>query len=401
MFTIALRNLWRNRRRTALSLAVIAGCAAILVLVDSFVHGNLVSYRQSLIDVAGHLQIATIDYWTESGMDPADALLSAEDVHRLGTALAANPAVIRWSRGLDVSGLIGHQDRSTMMYGQTFEEPGDLLGTRLVRGRHVADPEAREILIGQGLAEQLSVDVGDRINIAAFALDGSLNAMTVGIAGVVRFFDSESDSFGALLPVRLVQQLLRTDGIHRIAVHLHGSADVNAAREALHAASRWSETEILALRWDEIMEEYEETKSFFDTVRLLARSGLILLGFFSILQIVTLAFLERTREIGTLRAIGTPRARILRTLLFEGLALGAVGAFLGTAGGAGLSALVTAGGLQWMLPGAAEAQPIVMLVSPSAIIAPFMVAFVTTVLSVVYPAMRGANTEIVNALRHV
>jgi len=410
MFTIALRGLWRNRRRTLLSLGVIAACALMLVLVDAFVGGSVHEFRDTVIDSTGHLQIGSLEYWSRSEEDPAVAMLHPGELSAVESVLAEDSEVASWSRSIDVSGLIGNRDRSTMMIGTTIDIARDgsqIRGVRLAEGDLITQEDAREILVGQGLADQLGVSPGDQINIAAFSLDGSLNAMTVRIAGIVRFFESEQDMFGAVIPLPLAQRLLKTEGVSRISVHLSEVRDLGEfedleiVRNRFHSLLSSTGTEILALRWDELVPSYEETKTFFDAIRLLARVGLAILAFFSILQIITLSFLERTREIGTLRAIGTRRGRILRMMLLEGSLLGVLGALVGTLGGCGLSSLVNVLGIAWQFPGASEPQAISMLLTPPAVIVPFILTFVTSLISVIYPASRGANTQVVDALRHV
>ncbi len=401
MFLIPIRNLWRNRRRTILSLSVIAACAAVLVLVDGFVNGSLQGFEDALTSVSGHMQLAPTDYWNQRTADPARVMMSSKTVERIEQMLAANSDIAHWSRSLDVSGLIGHQERSTMMIAQTLDDPTDLAGTRLVVGDHISSKEAREILVGQGLAEQLQVTVGDRINIAALSLDGAMNAITVSIVGIVRFFDSEADMFAALMPLPLAQLLLRIDGVNALSIHLKPHAEIETVRKDILRAVEQIGLDLFPIRWDELSSEFADTQTFFHAIRSLARSGLILLGFFSILQIVTLSFLERTREVGTLRAIGTPQRRVLFTLLTEGALLGLLGSIAGCALGLGLSSIIGWIGPHWQFPGIAEPQKIRLLLQADSILIPLCVTWLTTFIAVIAPASRGASTRIVRALRHV
>jgi putative ABC transport system permease protein len=124
---------------------------------------------------------------------------------------------------------------------------------------------------------------------------------------------------------------------------------------------------------------------------------------FTVGNTMSMAVVERTTEIGTLRAMGLRRGGIRRLFLVEGLMLGLIGAALGLAIALGLAALINLSGLSWTPPGNVNPVPLTVhvwgergLVVGSAI---GMVA--VAVLSALWPAARAARLAIVDALRHV
>ena len=114
-----------------------------------------------------------------------------------------------------------------------------------------------------------------------------------------------------------------------------------------------------------------------------------------------MSFLERTREVGTIRAVGTRRFQVFAMFLMEGVILGAVGGFLGILAGTGLGALINYGGITWVPPGAIEPIPLQIQLGLSVALFPFFTALISTFLSTLYPAWKNARLSIVKALSYV
>jgi putative ABC transport system permease protein len=112
---------------------------------------------------------------------------------------------------------------------------------------------------------------------------------------------------------------------------------------------------------------------------------------------------ERTMEIGTLRAIGLRRGGIRRLFLCEGLMLGIIGAVLGVLISLLVAALINQSGITWLPPGRVERIPLTVRIwGKDALIAGTALGLIgVAVLSAVWPANRAARMQVVDALRHV
>ena len=123
------------------------------------------------------------------------------------------------------------------------------------------------------------------------------------------------------------------------------------------------------------------------------------LVFFIILQVLTLAFLERTREIGTLRALGTTRAEVFRLFFSESAWLAVLGSAVGILAGILLSLGFNALGVEWLPPGTVEPSVLATRIGAPTVLLPFLVSLVATLLSALYPALQAARLRVVEALR--
>ncbi len=119
------------------------------------------------------------------------------------------------------------------------------------------------------------------------------------------------------------------------------------------------------------------------------------------MQVLTMSFMERTREVGTIRAIGTQRRQVFLIFLSEGILLGLCGGLLGVLLGLGLGGLVNISDIGWMYPGATEPAPVRIQLQIANGIVPFLVALLSALFSTLYPAVHAARTNIVEALHYV
>ena len=403
MFTIALRNVFRNRRRSVLSFAIIGLGGAMLFLVSGYVADSLGSMEEGLATSYGNLQIADTGYWDRSEA-PAEYLLLPDRLALIERVLAAQTGVEGWTSQLDFSGLVGNADKTSMILGTGSEVGNTTTGSLeplVVDGRSLRADEPKEILLGRLLAERLGVKPGDRINVAGFTVTESLNAMTVGVAGSFGYFSQQMEEQMAFVPLELAQTLLRTEGVDKMLVRLSSLDIVASTHIELQAAFDRDELGIEVRPWQEIAPFYSELKTFYTALEGLSTVGVFILAFFGIMQVLTMSFLERTREVGTIRAVGTKRRQVFIMYMTEAALLGVVGGILGVALGFGLGAAFNAADIGWMYPGATEPVPVGIQLALSNSLAPLIVAVFAALFSAIYPALHAARTNVVKALHYV
>ncbi|UCF09335.1 MAG: ABC transporter permease [Candidatus Bipolaricaulota bacterium] len=399
-FRLALRNVFRNRRRTLFSLSVLVVSITILFVVLAFQSQFLLSVRASLACETGAVQVADERLFenTADGYDYLIAPAQRQQVIDLATALDPE-AGVTWR--LDFAGLVGDEQGSTLLIGrgivtETAARPYacvDVHGTRLSAG------DAREVLLGSALARRLGVSAGDRINIATGTVSGNFNAATVSVLGEVGASVEELESQLGLFPIAFVQRLLKTDGVERIVIQLDDLDNAPRFSEELGIALEDVNLPLTTRTWEELNGSYESIRSFYAAFSGLAAVAIFVFIFFSVLEVLTISFLERTREIGTIRAFGVTRGRVLRSFLLEGLVLGLVGAPVGVVAGALLVIVFNAVGVQWTPPGAALPQALRLSIDTGVVLVPLMLAITATLVGSWFPSLRISRTTVVDALR--
>jgi putative ABC transport system permease protein len=397
---LALRNVFRNRRRTLFSLAVLVVGMSILLVVLAFQGEFLRATRLSLACETGAVQVAD-ERLFDGAPSGYEYLISPAQLDRVLALIAAEEGVLGVTQQLNFAGLIGDERGSTLIIGRGVVPCNCVQGYECIvtTGEPLAEDASRQVILGAGLARKLNVRPGDRINIATGTVSGNFNAATVDVVGELTYSVEEIEKQLGLFPIAFVQRLLKTDGIERILIGLEDLDSADAFSARLQAALDDAGIPLATRTWETLNPSYESIRSFYAAFTGLAAVGIFVFVFFSVLEVLTISFLERTREIGTLRAFGTTRSHVFRGFLLEGASLGLIGGLLGVAVGTGLVLVFNALRVTWTPPGAAIPQAIRLLIGFDVVLIPFAVAVVATLVSAVYPSWKNAKLRIVDALR--
>jgi putative ABC transport system permease protein len=263
-----------------------------------------------------------------------------------------------------------------------------------------ADPAAREVLLGAGLARSLGVAAGQSITLMSTTKDGALNAVDVEVAGLQDFGFKELNDRFLTLSLATAEVLVDAGGARsRLSVMLKqpARAEVEAPRLAALAGGGAA-----ASPWQALASFYQQVKLLY-----LAIFGFMGLVLFLVVLLATantllMSVMERLREFGTLRAVGLQPGQLLALLQWEGAILGALGSFLGILLTLLLRAAVNALHLQLPPPpGTSHGYELNIHFVPGVYLAVFVGLQLTLQLSALFPGLKAAKLRIVEALRHV
>jgi len=397
---LALRNVFRNRRRTVFSLAVIVVGVTILVFVLGFIGEALRSTQRSLACETGGVQIADPRLF-ENASDGYDVLIPPDTLDRVVAILKETSGVIGATWRLDFAGLVGDERGSTLILGRGVTPCNCVEDYQclVTDGAPLAEDASREVILGRSLARSLGVSAGDKINIATGTVNGNFNAATVDVVGELSYALEDVEKQLGLFPIAFVQRLLKTDGVEKILVGIEDLSQADAIAAELRGTLSEAGIPLAVRTWEDLNPSYESLSSFYAAFSGVAGLAVFVLVFFSVLEVLTISFLERTREIGTLRAFGTTRGRVFRTFFLEGAWLGLIGGIVGVAIGVGISLIFNAVGFAWTPPGAAIPQAIRLQVDASTALVPLGTALLATLVSSIAPSWKNARLRIVEALR--
>jgi putative ABC transport system permease protein len=396
---IAFRNILRNRRRSAITLLVIVFGAVGLILFGGYKAHTFWALRESTIrNRLGHLQIFAKGYAASESQKPLAYAL--DDVEGLRRTVQHDPRVKMTAAQITLMGLISNGEKSETFLATAVEPDKDKLmqSQRITAGSPLTSHEPDSALIGAGLAKSMHVKPGDYVTLMTTTITGSLNAMDVRVAGIFTIGVKEYDDRAIKMPIAGAQMLLQTKKVEKLLVFLNNTDDTAAVRashsESLHGVEfkDWSE---LATFYHQVVALYNGIFGFL---------GLIVFAIviFSVANTILMSVFERTREIGTLMAIGTTRARLWRMFLAEGFSIGVIGCVLGVVSGVVLAWLINHGNV--MLPpppGYTAGYKLQILMSASVLVPAAVIAIVTATLSSIAPAFRASRMKIVDALGHI
>ncbi len=335
-YRIGWRNLGRNRRRsliTALGLAF--GYFAVVFLVGwaDGLKAEMIESGTGLL--SGQLQIHSLDYRPERSLYETIGGNEGVDVEELVATVVADPVVSAATPRVYAGGLVssGNATSAGMLMGIDAEREVGVsrILSGLLSGRAPAD-DAQELLVGDEMARQLGVEIGDEVVIVAPAADGSMGNDLFRVTGIFHTGMADVDSSYALVALGPLQELLALDSsrVHEIA-----AATTRDPWLAPQAADRLRErldsmdSPVEVEPWTRLRPE------MLDYVRLLESWYFIVIvivfavAVFGVANTMLMATFERRREFAVMLALGTTQRQVVTTIVAEAIAMGALSLLLG------------------------------------------------------------------------
>jgi len=402
---MALRNLLRGGRRTVSTLLAITVGLVGLTLLDGYITYSMNGLRETVIHSGtGHLQVVrSPGFFDEGDTDPFPFML--DDARRIETELRAMPEVKDVVPGLSFTAVVSANGKtSTVMVTAlpTARASANLSGRSIDRGEDLAPGAQGKILVGRGVARKLGLAPGASLSLFALSSGGGVNTQSYTIAGTTSTIIAAVDNVSVSMDLGDAQALLGTQAVPQLIVFLKKTSDTARTAAAVRGAPPSSALHGMTVRtWEELSPYYRQANSAYQLVLGVARLIVLIVALFSISGTLSLAVMERLREVGTLRAFGTRRPRVLLMLLFEGLILGLGGALIGCLAGGGLSGLINVLGGVTMppQPGTSSAFKILFTPEVSKFFANAVWVLVASIAGAFFPGMLASRRNIADLLR--
>lgn len=399
-FKFALQNTLRNRRRSAVTVSIAALGTAAILLAGGFALFTYESLAQAAARDTGHLVLGTPASFTSDEDVPLQHGLSHVDALR--QQLLADPAVRQVLPKVVFSGLISNGDKSTVMMAtgvdpdNEFAVKGPFL-TVTAGSVLTSDSTEPEVMLGEALARSLKASPGSSLTLLASTTEGAMNAMDVRVKGTFTTGVPDMDKRAVFTSVALAQRLLVTDRVSSLGVFLDRMASTLPAQARVAAQNPTLEVQ----NWEQQAVFYQAVKGLYN--RIFGALGIIIgvIVVFVVTNAMAMAIIERTREIGTLRALGTLPSQLLRTLGLEGMLLGGVGALVGAALSLGVSLLLFVVPVEMPPPpGRSVGYPLNIAIDPALYLFTLLAMVSLTMLASYAVARKTVHMPVVDALAH-
>lgn len=397
----ALLSSFREPRRTLVALATIVFGVAGLVLAGGFIEWNLWFGRESTIrSQLGHIRIVRPGYLEDGQADPFRYLLPPEGQEMALVEQTAGVETV--APRLAFAGLISHGDATLSFIGEGVDPKREAQlasAVNVVAGEPLSELESRGFLLGEGLAANLGVKVGDAVVLVANTQRGGINAIEGRVRGLFHTITKAYDDAAIRIPLVAARRLLATTGSHHWAVLLADTDETGRVKKALEARFAGKPFQVVA--WTELADFYNKTAALLGKQMAVVKLLIAVIIVLSISNTMMLGVLERTREIGTAMALGRTRADIRRQFVFEGAVVGLLGTAAGLVVGVTLARLISMHGIPMpAAPGMSQGFTAEIMVTPRLGLEAAAIAIAACLVASAYPAWRASRMEIVDALRH-
>jgi putative ABC transport system permease protein len=452
-FKLAVRGVFRNKRRTLIAVGAIAVALTCIIVLDSFMDGADKQLKDNVIESSGHLQLYAPGYYDEWRTLPTDIAIGdlAENLERIREMDGVVDATARITFG----GLILHEDDEIagIITGIETDAAARMhnYADKVQEGRYITPDDSDACVVGYRMADLLKIEVGDTITAVTQTSYGALTAMDFNVVGTVATLNPMIDEGGVLIRLEDAQRHVELEdaataivvngedpdkslefkddllALLNAGVELETPAAVEEtvavepgeeiplfAEEAPTGGFEEPDEEVEAptregfegYTWFELNHLIFDIMGMKDQIMDIIRAVMIIMAAAMIANTMLTNVFERTREIGVLMALGAKGRQILALFLGEALTLGIIGSVFGVILGAGLGLVFQYVGIdfggdftEWVdIP---MGSVFYGLVTPLMLVHAFILGVVVSVLAGIYPALKAARMLPTEALRFI
>lgn len=403
--SVSWRNLLRHRRRTLITAVAmglgIAMCMATIALQDGLYSRMFdLMVTQSI----GHVQVHHPDYPAKKRAHDTLPAALAEPIRALPEVVSVAPRMYSFA-------LAGGADTSSgaQIVGVSPREEASITGLdhTVNDGAWLSDDAAMQAVVGVDLAEELAVKPGDELVLVGQDAYGGVANDLFTVVGVARTGQVALDRTGIWVHITDLQTFSAMDDrIHEVLVvgdDVKQSAALGVAVSALAAGD-----DALVRTWDTVSPQAAQMVTLQEVSAIIVLGIVLTVAALGVLNTMLMSVFERVREFGVLRALGLAPRQLMRLVITETLLLATLATAIGLALGGLLDAYLVYVGLDFSVDGkglnymGVTLDPVIRgMVRPKGIVLTVVTVYIVTLLAAIWPAVRAARLEPVEAMREI
>ena len=326
LFKLAWRNIWRNKRRSFITMAsvffaVMMACTSLSLVtgINDQMVKNVVSFY------TGYVQVHQKGYWDEQTLDN-----TFENNGKVQTQLKANPHITGMVPRLESFALASTETltKGVMVIGTEAESEDKLTGLKkkLISGQYLQNDKPG-VLVAEDLAKYLKLKVNDTIVLIGQGYHGSNAAGKYPIAGIVHFGSKDLNGRVIYLPLEEARTLFDADNrLTSLALMIDKPA---LAEQVAKDAGKKLGDDYEVMDWQDMLPELKQQLDGDIASKSLQRDLLYMIAGFGILGTVLMMMAERMHEFGILIAVGMKKWKLALTVILETIFISLLGAFAG------------------------------------------------------------------------
>lgn len=407
---LAWRSVWRNWRRSLLTMLAILFAVFLSVFQRGMQVGSYEKYIESAAGIfTGYMQIQR-EGFKDSPTLQKSFVLTPE----LEKAVLSTVGVTGAAPRIQSFGLVGfdRNSKGCALFGLDPQREIEVssLHKKIVKGDYISDKDVYGVVVGEKLLKNLGASVGDTIVILSSGYDGSTGNAKFVVRGASKIGSVDFDNASIFMHIDAAKILFSMDGrVSSLAISVES---INVMEDALANikekinSGNLKEANLVALDWGEVMPELKQSIEFDNVSGILFLAILIVVVAFGILNTILTSVTERFREFGVMLALGTKNGTLLAVVFFETLIL----TFMGMIGGMILGWIGNTIVINNPIPLPAESQEMVAQIGfepymyssiqPIVFISNAIAIFATSMIAFIYPGIRLLNLEPLKGVRH-
>ncbi len=326
---LAWRSLWRNKRRTIITLSAIALGVTLNVLMISFADGM---YFRSIEDAvraqAGHIVLEHPDYRISASND-----LVIDNVDILVNSAKSVEGVQEVKSLVKGSGLLrsSYNGSGVSIFGITpsYEVKNGKIANKIIEGSYLSDDGAKTMIISDKVAKRLKVGVKKRVVLVASNIEGETSEALFRVHGIFKASPDNADANIIHIPLKTAQGFfgMSKNQLTRLGILLDNPDDRNRLFPALKNIAK--DNSAAVLKWEDVMPEFASYVKTDRFMTLIICGMFVFLILFTIFNTIMMSVLERKKEFAITLSLGTPPGLLRSQILFEGIGISLLGCVIG------------------------------------------------------------------------
>lgn len=402
---LGLRNLQRNYRRslvTAMSIAFGFAAAALFAGYTQVVYRGLAD-QAVYGELLGQLTVSKSGFATEGRLHPQGYLFNAAEIAQISAIIHSHFPGIHIAPRLHLNGVLSNGRASTIFIAEGID-PHDMQILRSPRSRMsggLEEGKPTAVTIANGLAEMLGLNEGKGAAVMVSTLSGQTNALDVVISDMFSTGNAGTNDKFMYLPLKLAQSLYDAENqTDRLTLLGQGSELTELDGVTLAAELKRSSFSVDIKTWQELSAFYRQVKVMFDIIFSFLLAVVLTIVVMSITSAINMNVVERTKEIGTLRAIGMKRLGVVRIFVTEALLLVLLGCVFGLVLTIAVRSGVNAADLSYQPPNATDRVPLYIGLDAGKTVMAAIMLLILSVAAAWLPARRVAHQSVIDSLGH-
>ena len=412
-FKLAFRNILRHRTRSIVTIMVVFLGFTAVGAVGGMVN-NIFSRLKAqavVIEKLGHLTISKEGFYLNGKMDPEKYMWDRNELDAILDIVRSDPDVEIATPRLRLFGVASNGKASSIFLSEAVVPADDerLINTpvdnRTDLTGTVTLPQHRDrvsdVAIGSELSSMLGVGEGQFLTLLTTTVDGMANAVDVDVAHVYNTGNPATNDKFVLINFDLAQELYDVDGAERIVVVLKNPNAYEEVRMRLLERINDAGYPVEVMTWKELSLFYEKVTTMFGVIFRVLSVVITIVILLVMLNTMIMAVNERTREIGTMRAIGMQKRSVVNLFCIEGSIITVIGCLLAFPLLLGISNLLAVLKVTFIPPVASAPIPILFMLSPEKLGAAFLLFVMAAIFSSYITSRRIVRQQVVDSLSHI
>ncbi len=325
---LAWRNLWRHRRRTLIIVTAMGLALGFMIFYDGLMEGfNEAIYGNAIRVLGGNIQIHAAGFRAKVDSNP---MLPLSDTSVVMQTALSNPTVVAAAPRISTGGLVSNHEGAfpISIFGvdPQAEAPVSLIAQHISSGRYLSSEDRDAVLVGKGLADEMGVNVGDRVTLVGSDIHKQNRQRSMTVIGVYDIGLPTNEKTSLYTSLSEAQDLYGLPGqATEVDLTLKKVGQETSVVNSLSPRLPGYEVESWDKNYPELATAVTRKNAALNVFSII----ILVIAGIGILNMLLMAVYERTREIGLLGAIGLKPRQIATLFIMEGAMLGVVGVVVG------------------------------------------------------------------------